>query len=159
MSRKALVKALAIVCGTLPALAPVQAAAPPETVGAMLLRLQEESAAPLVQHCVARIPSLKRPLQDEYQKFRTRFRKATAPLRERIKASEVLSRPAPREVIKQFEEMDAQSLTQFKGGDPLSSCEKLKRNLASASAESIQKNMQSAFAQYTAAMRQGTPAR
>lgn len=134
---------------------PAQAAAPAETVGALLLRLQEESAAPLVQHCAARIPKLKRPLEEEYQRFKTRFRKATAPLREQMKANEVLSRPAPREVIKQFEEMDAQSLAQFKGGDPQSSCNKLKANLANASAESIQKNMQSAFAQYTAAMRQG----
>jgi hypothetical protein len=124
-------------------------------VGGLLLRLQEESAAPLVQHCVARIPKLKRPLEDEYQRFKTRFRKATSPLRERIKENEVLSKPAPREIVRQFEEMDAQSLAQFKQGDPQSSCNKLKANLANASAESIQRNMQGAFAQYTAAMRQG----
>jgi len=155
MSEKVIIKAVAIVHVAMAVLAlPAQAAAP-ETVGALLLRLQEESAAPMVQHCGARLPNVKRPLEEEYQRFRNRFRKATMPLREQIKANDVLSKPAPREVIGQFEEMDAQSLAQFKTADAQSACRRLKENLANASAESIKRNMQSAFAQYIAAMRQG----
>ena len=145
--------ALALIC--IPSMvlaAPAQA--PAETVGVLLLRLQEESAGPLIQHCAASVPSLKRSLEAEYSQFRKKFRKATAPLRAGIGTNDELSRPAPREVIKQFEGMDAEMLLQIQKLDPHSYCPMLKANLARATLESIRKNMESAFAQYSAVARQ-----
>ncbi|MEO6186433.1 MAG: hypothetical protein ABIP83_09055 [Steroidobacteraceae bacterium] len=140
------------------AIAPVAlsaAATPPaETVGALLLRLQEESAAPLVQHCVARVPSLKRSLETEYAQFRKRFRKATAPLRAGIGTNGELSRTASRALVRQFEGMDEEMLLQIQKLDPRSYCPTLQENLANATAESMRRNMESAFAQYTAVARQ-----
>jgi hypothetical protein len=130
-------------------------AAVPETVGSLLLRLQEESAAPFIRHCSTKIPELKRPLEAEYSKFRKKFRKATAPLRAKIGKNSELSKPAPRELIAEFDQMGAQSLAQAQVLDPRTFCMKLKDNLSGATEESIQKNMQSAFAQYTAAARAG----
>jgi len=130
------------------------AEAPAETVGILLLRLQEESAAPLIQHCVDRIPDLKRPLNTEYQRFRKKFRQATAPLRARISANDELSRPAPRSLVKEFETMDVEMLAQVQTLDPGSYCPRLRQNLASATVESIRKNMESAYAQYAAVARQ-----
>jgi hypothetical protein len=134
---------------------PAQAATPAETVGALLLRLQEESAAPFIQHCGAKVPDLKRPLETEYSQFKKRFRKATASLRAGISTNPELSKPASRELIRQFEEMGAQSLAQARQLEARTFCLRLKDNLSHATQESIQKNMQSAFAEYTAAARQG----
>lgn len=128
-------------------------AVPAETVGVLLLRLQEDSAAPLIQHCIAKVPSLKRPLETEYLQFKKRFRKATAPLREKISANPELAKQAPRELVRQFEGMDAETLVQIQKLDPQTYCPKLKQNLSSATVESIRRNMESAFAQYTAAAR------
>jgi len=132
---------------------PTQAAAPAETVGTLLLRLQEESAAPFIQHCATKAPDLKRSLEMEYAQFKKRFRKATAPLRAGIKTNPELSRPASRELIKQFGEMDAEALAQAQQRDPRAFCLKLKNDLSHATPESIHKNMQSAFAEYTVAAR------
>jgi uncharacterized membrane protein YgcG len=134
---------------------PAQAAAPAETVGALLLRLQEQSAAPFVQHCGTQVPDLKRPLETEYSRFKNRFRKATASLRAGIGTNPQLTKPASRELVKQFEEMGAQSLAQARQLEARTFCLRLKDNLSHATQESIQKNMQSAFAEYTAAARQG----
>ena len=130
------------------------AQAPAETVGLLLLRLQEQSAAPLVQHCVAEVPELKRPLEVEYSQFTKRFRKAAVPLRARIKANKELSKPASPELIRQFKMMDPEFLTQFRSTDPHVACARLKENLSKATEQSIQRNMESAFAQYTALARQ-----
>jgi len=145
--------ALALVAVSLAAL-PARAEAPAETVGALLLRLQEESAAPFVQYCGTKAPNLKRSLEAEYSQFRKRFRKATAPLRAGIKTNQELSKPASRELIRQFEEMGAQSFTQTQQLDPRTFCRTLKDNLSHATQESIQENMRSAFAEYTVAARQ-----
>jgi hypothetical protein len=125
-----------------------------ETIGALLLRLQQDSAVPLIQHCVTKIPRLKPSLDAEYLGFRKRFQKATAPLRASIATNDELSRPATRELIKQFEGMDAETLAQIQTLDPQTYCPRLKQNLSSATVETIRKNMESAFAQYTAMARQ-----
>ncbi len=140
----------------IPSLVMTAPAKPPaESVGVLLLRLQEESAAPLVQHCAAQVPSLKRPLEAEYAQFRKRFRKATAPLRAGIGTNDELSRTATPELIMQFKGMDADMLLQIQKRDPRSYCPLLKENLANATADSMRRNMESAFAQYTAVARQG----
>lgn len=131
----------------------VEAAA--ETVGALLLRLQEQSAAPFIQYCGAKAPELKRSLETEYSRFKKKFQMATAPLRTQIGANPELAKPASRDLIRQFEEMNAQSFTQTQSLDPRSFCLSLKNNLSNATADSIQKNMRSAFAEFTAAARQG----
>jgi hypothetical protein len=132
-----------------------QAAAPVETVGAMLMRMQEESAAPFITYCGGRVPDLKRSLEKEYARYRKKFGKATAPLRDQIRTREELSRPAPPALIKQFEDMGAQSFAQAQTLDPRAFCTGLKDNLADADVESIRKNMQSALSEYSAAVRQG----
>ena len=138
-----------------PTLALTAAAKPPvENIGSLLLRLQEGSAAPLVQHCVARVPALKGPLETEYSRFRKKFQKATAPLRTRIGANAELSKPAPRELVQQFEAMDVEMLAEIRKLEPQNYCPRLRSNLAGATIESIRKNMESAFAQYTAVARQ-----
>jgi hypothetical protein len=145
--------AIALVAvSTLPA--PGLPATPSETVGALLLRQQEQSAAPFIQHCNAKAPELRRPLEGEYSRFRKKFLKATASLRSGIKANAELSKPAPRELIAQFEQMNRESLAQSKALDPRSFCTALRSNLSQATEKSIQENMQSAFAQYTALARQ-----
>jgi hypothetical protein len=131
------------------------AGAPDETVAEFLLRLQEQSAAPLVKHCSAKVPSLKRPLEVEYKRFKTRFRKATAPLRKRIQTGDELAKPASRALISEFETMGAQDLAEVTGMDPLVFCPTLRENLSNATSEAIRRNMESAFAQYRAAARQG----
>jgi hypothetical protein len=132
-----------------------QTLAAAETVGALLLRLQEESAAPFIPYCSAKAPDLKRPLETEYARFKKKFQKATAPLRTRIGANPELAKPASRDLIRQFEQMNAQSFTQAQSLEPRSFCLGLKNNLSNASEDSIQRNMQSAFAEFTAAIRQG----
>jgi hypothetical protein len=134
---------------------PVQAAAPAETVGALLLRVQEESAAPLVRYCGATVPGQKKSLETEYSRFKRRFRNATAPLTAQFKVKPEFAGPAPRDLIGQFEQMGAQSLAQFRTMDALEACVSLKTNLVNATEASIQKSMQSALAQYSAAVRQG----
>jgi hypothetical protein len=142
---------LAITALTLPA----QAAAPAETVGALLLRVQEESAAPLVRYCGANAPQIRRSLEAEYTRFRRKFKKATAPLTVQFKTKREFAGPASRELIGQFDDMGAQSLAQFKSLDAPEACASLRANLAGATEASIQKSMQSALAQYSAAVRQG----
>jgi hypothetical protein len=132
-----------------------QASSPMESVGALLLRVQEESAAPLVRHCAEKVPSLERILEKDYARFRKRFRKATESLRTRIGSSAELSKPASQILVSQFELMGAQDFTRTAALDPLVFCPSLGANLSRATAESIQKNMESAFAQYKAAVRQG----
>jgi hypothetical protein len=127
-----------------------------ETVGALLLRLQEQSAAPFVQYCGSKVPELKAALETEYLQFKKRFRKATATLRARAATDNELSKTAPRDVVMQFEEMDAQSFAQVQTLEPRAFCTKLKGNLSNATTDSIRTNMQSAFAQYKAAVHQGT---
>jgi hypothetical protein len=134
---------------------PARAAAPTETVGALLLRVQEESAAPFIGYCGTKVPDLKRSLQSEYSRFTKRFRKATGPLRAQIGTSAELSRPATPELIKQFEGMASQSFAQAQQMEPRAFCSGLKDNMSQATPESMLKNMQSAFAQYAAAARQG----
>ena len=129
-------------------------ATPAETVGSLLLRLQEQSAAPFIQHCNAKVPELRRPLEAEYSRFRKKFQKATASLRTDLKKSAELSKPAPRELIAQFEQMNKEALAQSQALDPRSFCTTLKNNLSQATEKSIQDNMRSAFAQYTALARQ-----
>jgi hypothetical protein len=140
---------LAISALTLPA----RAEAPVESVGLFLLRVQEESAAPFVQHCGAKVPELKQSLEAEYLRFKKRYRKATAPLRAQLGTNEELSRPASRELIEQFEEMGAQSLAQVRELDARPFCLTLKDNLSNATEKTIQQNMQSTLAHYTAAVR------
>ncbi|MEO8308689.1 MAG: hypothetical protein ABI616_11695 [Pseudomonadota bacterium] len=130
---------------------------PAETVGVFLLRVQEESAAPMIQHCAARIPEQKKPLETEYAKFKKRFRKATAPLRAKIGRNSELSITASRELIQQFEGMDRESLVRIRKLDPHVFCPQLKANLSDATAESIRKNMENTFARYTAAARRSRP--
>jgi hypothetical protein len=132
-----------------------QSGAPTENVGALLLRLQEESASPLVQHCAVKVPDLKRPLEAEYLRFRKKFRKATAHLREGIPKDEELARPASSILVAELESMGAQDLARIRGLDPLVFCPTLRKNLSAATTESMQRNMESAFAQYRAAARQG----
>jgi hypothetical protein len=129
-----------------------QAPSTGETVAAFLLRVQEESAAPLVRHCAEKVPNLKRPLQGEYARFRKRFRKATASLRTGIGSTAELSKPASQDLIRQFEVMGAQDVARTATLDPLVFCSSLRENLSRATRESIQKNMESAFAQYKAAV-------
>jgi hypothetical protein len=136
--------------------ATAQAGASTETVGALLLRLQEQSAAPFVQYCGAKLPEFRRALETEYVQFKKRFKKATAPLRARAITDKELSKAASRDLIRQFEEMDAQSFAQIQKLEARSFCTQLRDNLAHATADSIQTNMQSAFAQYKAAVQQGT---
>jgi hypothetical protein len=131
---------------------PARAEAPVETVGLFLLRLQEESAAPFVQHCGATVPELKQSLEAEYLRFRKRYRKATAPLRAQLGSNEELSKPASRELIQQFEEMGAQSLAQARKLDARPFCLTLKDNLSNATEKTIEKNMQNTLAHYTAAV-------
>jgi hypothetical protein len=133
---------------------PVLAATPAETVGALLLRLQEQSAAPYIQHCTAKVPELRRPLETEYSRFRKKFQKATASLRAGLGKNAELSKPASRELIAQFEQMNKESLAQSRALDPHSFCTQLKDNLSNATEKSIRESMQSAFAQYTALARQ-----
>jgi hypothetical protein len=132
---------------------PVRAAAPVESVGLFLLRVQEESAAPFVQHCGAKVPELKQALEAEYLRFKKRYRKATAPLRTQIGTNEELSKPASRELIEQFEQMGAQSLAQARELEARPFCLTLEDNLSNATEKSIQQNMQSTLAHYTAAVR------
>jgi len=132
---------------------PARAKTPVESVGLFLLRAQEESAAPLVQHCGAMVPELKQSLEAEYLRFKKRYRKATAPLRSQIEADEELSKPASRELTEQFEEMGAQSLAQNRKLDARPFCLTLKDNLSNATEKTIQKNMQSTLSNYTAAVR------
>jgi hypothetical protein len=132
---------------------PARAKAPAESVGLFLLRAQEESAAPLVQHCGAMVPELKQSLEAEYLQFKKRYRKATAPLRAQIEADEELSKPASRELTEQFEKMGAESLAQNRKLDARSFCLTLKDNLSNATEKTIQKNMQSTLSNYTAAVR------
>lgn len=139
---------------TLTLATPGLAAAPAETVGALLLRQQEQSAAPFIQHCNATVPELRRPLETEYSRFRKKFQKATASLRADIKKNAELSKPAPRELLAQFEQMNRESLTQSQALEPRSFCTTLKDNLSKATEKAIQDNMRSAFAQYTALARQ-----
>lgn len=134
---------------------PVQAAPPQETVGAFLLRMQEESASPFIAYCAAKVPKLKRPLELEYARFRKKFRKATAELRSRIAPQEELGKVVTPELRRQFEAMQAQDFAQSAGLDPLSFCSTLRTNLSLATEESIRRNMESAFSQYKAAVRQG----
>lgn len=141
----------AMISSLAPAAQPVAHA---ETVGALLLRLQEQSAAPFVQYCASKAPGIQRPLETAYLQFKKRFRKATAPLRTQAVNDSELSKVAPRELIHQFEEMDAQSFVQIQELEPRLFCARLKDNLSSATAESIHTNMQRAFAQYKAAVRQ-----
>jgi hypothetical protein len=133
----------------------LQAAAPAESVGALLLRVQEESAAPLVRYCGAAVPGQKNSLEAEYSRFRKRFRNATAPLAAQFKAKPELAGPASRDLKVQFDQMGAQSLAQFRTMDAREACSGLKSNLAKATEASIQKSMQSALAQFSAAVRQG----
>jgi hypothetical protein len=125
------------------------------TVGSLLLRVQEESAAPFVRHCAEKVPSLKRPLQGEYARFKKRFKKVAASLRTEIIASTDLSKPASPELVRQFEVMGAQDFVRAAALDPLVFCSSLRENLSGATPESIRKNMESAFAQYKASVRQG----
>jgi hypothetical protein len=150
--RLAIALSLAMISSLAPA---AQPAAHAETVGALLLRLQEQSAAPFVHYCGSKAPELQRPLETAYLQFKKRFRKATAPLRTQAATDSELSKAASSELIRQFEEMDAQSFAQTRDLEPRSFCAQLKNNLAGATAESIQTNMRSAFAQYKAAVRQG----
>jgi hypothetical protein len=133
----------------------VPAAPPAETVGALLLRLQEESAAPFVDYCVAKVPALKRPLEREYARFKKRFRKATSPLRSGAGAQDELGKPATPEIRAQFEAMRSEDMAQAIARDPFVFCTTLKANLSSATAESMERNMESAYSQYRAAVRQG----
>jgi hypothetical protein len=149
-TKRAAIALLAV--STLPV--PGLSATPPETVGALLLRQQEQSAAPFIQHCNAEVPELRRLLESEYSRFRKKFQKATASLRTGIKANAELSKPAPHELIAQFEQMNRESLSQSRALDPRSFCSTLKSNLSQATEKSIRENMQSAFAQYTALARQ-----
>ena len=151
---KALSLALVLGAASLPPLTS-QAASSVETVGALLLRVQEESAAPLVRHCVERLPDMKRPLEGEYARFRKRFRKATASLRAGIGSAPELSKPATPDLIREFEAMGAQDVAQTAALDPLAFCSSLKENLSKATRESMQKSMESAFAQYKAVARRG----
>ena len=132
---------------------PAQAAAPVESVGLFLLRVQEQSAAPFVQYCGAQVPELKQPLEAEYQRFKKRYQKATAPLRAQLGKTEELSKPASRELIEQFDEMGAQSLAQAKVLNARTFCLTLKDNLSNATEKTIQQNMQNTLAHYTAAVR------
>jgi hypothetical protein len=132
---------------------PARAAAPVESVGLFLLRVQEESAVPFVQHCGAKVPELKQSLEAEYLRFKKRYRKATAPLRTQLGTNEELSKPASRELIGQFEEMGAQSLAQARELDPRPLCLSLRDNLSNATEKTIQQNMQNTLAHYTAAVR------
>ncbi len=147
-------RAVVVLVAALTLATPGLPAAPAETVGALLLRLQEQSAAPFIQHCNAKVPELRRALESEYSRFSKKFQKATASLRSGIKANAELSKPAPRELIAQFEQMNKESLAQSQALDPRSFCTTLKSNLSQATEKSIQENMQSAFAQYTALARQ-----
>ena len=132
---------------------PARAAAPVESVGLFLLRVQEESAAPFVQHCGAKVPELKQSLEAEYVRFKKRYRKATVPLRTQLGADEELSKPASRELIEQFKEMGAQSLAQARVLDARPFCLSLKDNLSNATEKTIQQNMKNTLAHYTAAVR------
>jgi hypothetical protein len=132
---------------------PARAEAPVESVGLYLLRVQEESAAPLVQHCGAKVPELKKSLEAEYLRFKKRYRKATAPLRAQLGTNAELSKPVSREMIEQFEAMGAQSFAQVRALDARPFCLTLKDNLSNATEKTIQQNMQSTLAHYTAAVR------
>jgi hypothetical protein len=125
----------------------------PESVGLFLLRVQEESAAPFVQHCGATVPELKKSLEAEYLRFKKRYHKATAPLHAQIGTDEELSKPASRELIEQFKEMGAQSLAQTRKLDARPFCLTLKDNLSNATEKTIQQNMQNTLAHYKAAVR------
>jgi hypothetical protein len=138
-----------------PPLALTASSAPSETIGLLLLRQQEDSAAPLIEHCVASVPALKRPLEAGYQQFRKRFRKATAPLRAGIGTNTELSKFAPPELIRDFAAMNAESLAQARQLEPRTYCSRLRDNLVNATGESMRRNMGSAFAQFTALARQG----
>lgn len=151
----AIARIVALAMVTIPPLALAAAAeVRAETVGLLLLRLQENSAAPLIQHCVRKVPDLKLPLNTEYQRFRKKFSRATAPLRARISTNDELARPAPRALVQEFEAMDVEMLAQVQALDPNTYCPRLKENLANATVESIRKNMESAYAQYTVVARQ-----
>ena len=126
-----------------------------ETVGSLLLRTQEESAAPHVEYCGRELPKLRRSLDAEYASFRKKFRKATMPLRARLESDEVLSQSATPRLRAQFEALRAEDQARVSGLDPQVFCLKLKQDLADATPESIQRNMQSAFSQYRAAVRTG----
>ncbi len=130
-----------------------RAEAPVESVGLFLLRVQEESAAPFVQHCGAMVPELRQSLEAEYLRFKKRYQKATAPLRAQIGTNKELSKPASRDLIEQFEEMGAQSLAQTRKLDARPFCRTLKDNLSNATEKTIQQNMQNTLAHYTAAVR------
>jgi len=132
-----------------------QAPSPVETVGALLLRVQEESAAPLVRHCADTAPGLKRQLEGEYARFQKKFRKVAASLRTEIGTSAELSKPAPPALIHQFEVMGSEDSARTAALEQLAFCSALRENLSKATPESMRKNMESAFAQYKAAVRQG----
>lgn len=146
-------KVFAIICAFLLGAASLSAMTSPatsrvETVGSLLLRVQEESAVPHIRHCAEKVPSTKRPLEREYGRFRKRFRKATALLRTGIDSNAVLSRPASQNLVRQFELMGSRDVARTAGLDPLVFCPSLRENLSKATPESIQRNMESAFAQY-----------
>jgi glycine/D-amino acid oxidase-like deaminating enzyme len=147
-----LVLALAAGLTMTPAL---QAATPVESVGAMLMRMQEESAAPFITYCGGKVPNLRRSLEKEYVRYRKKFTQAMAPLRQQIQVREEFARPAPPALLKQFEDMGAQSFAQAQTLDPRAFCKGLKDNLADADVETIRRNMQSALSEYSAAVRQG----
>jgi len=126
-----------------------------ESVGSLLLRTQEESAAPFVQYCGSKLPKIRRTLESEYARFRKKFRKATTPLKARIESDEVLSRPATPGLKAQFEALRAEDQARVAGLDPREFCSRLSQDLANATEESIRRNMLSAFSQYRAAVRQG----
>ena len=147
-----LVLALAVGLAWAPA---AQAAAPVETVGAMLMRMQEESAAPFITYCGSKVPNLKRSLEKEYARYRKKFGKAMVPLRQQIQTRAEFARPATPALLKQFEDMAAQSFAQAQTLDPRAFCTGLKDNLADAEVETIRNNMLSALSEYSAAVRQG----
>ena len=147
-----LVLALAVGLTLAPA---VQAAAPVESVGAMLMRMQEESAAPFITYCGSKAPNLKRSLEKEYARYRKRFSKAMEPLRQQIQTRAEFAQPATPALLKQFEDMAAQSFAQAQTHDPRAFCTGLKKNLADAEVETIRNNMLSALSEYSAAVRQG----
>jgi hypothetical protein len=126
-----------------------------ERVGDLLLRVQEQSAAPLVRHCAAMLPDTRRALEAEYSRYKKKFRKAAQPLQARIRGTEELAKPATAALRAQFDGMQREDIARVAALDPRSFCATLRGNLAAATVESIQHNLQSAFAQYAAAARQG----
>jgi hypothetical protein len=77
------------------------------------------------------------------------------PLRQQIQARAEFAQPATPALLKQFEDMAAQSFAQAQTHDPRAFCTGLKDNLADAEVETIRNNMLSALSEYSAAVRQG----